>query len=301
MGLVDYSTLIVLSMIWGASFLFIKVAVGEMPPVWVAFGRSLTGAAGLLLVLALSRVSVRSIRRHWRAGLVIALFNAALPYTIFALGESFIPSALAGILNGTLPLWTALMAPFWIEAERLRARQIAGLLIGFGGVVVLARPSGNLLNTNSVGVLLIVGATLSYAFAVHYSRRALQQVPPQLSAFMQCFGAALLLLPLAVIFHPAHAPSLNASLSVVALGVGGTGIAMTLAYWLVQRVGASRTTVVTYMIPPFAVFWGFAVLHEKPDLTVAAALLLILSGVFFITKPAPRVVPAPAVELVHEA
>jgi drug/metabolite transporter (DMT)-like permease len=272
-----------------------------MPPVWVSFGRSLTGAAALLAVLALSRVSISGVRRYWREGLVVAVFNAALPYTIFALGETFIPSALAGILNGTLPLWTALMAPFWVEAERLSPRQVAGLLVGFGGVVVLARPSGNVLNGNFVGVLLIAGATLSYAFAAHYSRRALEHVPPQLSAFMQCVGASLLLLPLAAAFHPTHLPSANALLSVTALGVGGTGIAMTLAYWLIKRIGASRVTVVTYMIPPFAVFWGFVALHERPDLTIGVALVLILSGVFFITRPAPRMVEVPAQEVMQQA
>jgi drug/metabolite transporter (DMT)-like permease len=285
----DYALLAVLSGIWGASFLFIKVAVTEMPPVWVTFGRSVFGAAGLVAVLFFSRVSWRGIRRHWRSGLVVAVFNAALPYTLFAFGETFIDSSLAGILNATLPLWTVLMSPLWVEAERLVPRQLVGLALGFSGAVVVAHPGRNLLAGNSIGAFMCLGATLSYAFTTHYSRRHFQQTPPQLTAFMQCVGAALLLLPLAVLFHPSRVPSSGAIGAIAALGVGGTGIGMTLAYRLVKRIGASRTTVVTYLLPPSALFWGFVVLHERPDATVFLALALILSGVFLINA---RRVPA---------
>ena len=169
MELEDYAILVALSGIWGASFLFIKVAVGQMPAPWVSFGRSLAGAASLIIVLLLSRVSLSSLRRHWRTGLVVAIFNAALPYSLFAYGETTIDSSLAGILNATLPLWTALMAPLWIEAEVLTSRQLAGLGLGFAGAVIAAHPSRDLLHGNSVGAFLCLGATLSYAFSTHYS------------------------------------------------------------------------------------------------------------------------------------
>jgi drug/metabolite transporter (DMT)-like permease len=283
----DYLSLVALAGIWGASFLFIKVAVGEMAPPVLVFGRTAMGALAVLAVLRLTRVPLGTVRRHWRGGLVVAVTNAALPYTLFAFGERFIDSSLAGILNATLPLWTALMAPLWSEAESLQARQVLGLGLGFLGAIVAANPGAGTLGGSLIGVAACLLATLSYAFATHYSRRAFPGVPAQIPAFMQCLGAAVILLPLAIALHPARMPSAAALGSVAALGLGGTGLAMILAYRLVRRVGASRTTVVTYLIPPAAVFWGWAVLHEQPTLFTVLSLLLILGGVWLITR-APR-------------
>jgi drug/metabolite transporter (DMT)-like permease len=295
----DYATLAVLAGIWGASFLFIKVAVGQMSPVFMVFGRSLSGAVAVFIILRVTRVPLRGLRTHWKPGLVIAVFNAALPYTMFAFGETRIESSLAGILNATLPLWVALMAPLWVEAESLSLGRVAGLLLGFVGVVILARPSNGVFASSVIGILAILGATVSYAFASHFSRRFFQNVPPQIPALLQCVGATLILLPLAVVLHPARVPNLAAIGSVLALGLGGTGLAMILAYRLIKRVGASRTTIVTYLLPPFAILWGWLILHERPTPTVFLALAFILSGVFVITRPGrasvvalPEVVPA---------
>ncbi|HEV3231160.1 MAG TPA: DMT family transporter [Candidatus Dormibacteraeota bacterium] len=279
----DYLTLGALAGIWGASFLFIKVAVGEMAPPVLVFGRTAMGAVAVYAALRLGGIPLRGIRRHWRAGLVVAVANAALPYSLFAFGERFIDSSLAGILNATLPLWTALMAPLWIEAEALRPRQVAGLALGFAGAVVAARPTGGILSASLVGAGACLVATLSYAFATHYSRRAFAGLPAQVPAFMQCAGAAVILLPLAVLLHPARMPSPAALGAVAALGLGGTGLAMIMAYRLIARIGASRTTVVTYLLPPAAVFWGFVVLHERLTVYTVLALVLILGGVYLIT------------------
>jgi drug/metabolite transporter (DMT)-like permease len=287
----DYATLGGLAAMWGASFLFIKVAVGQMSPVFMAFGRTLVGALAVLVILRLSRVPLAQMRRHWRAGLVIAIFNAALPYSLFAFGESFLDSSFAGILNASLPIWTVLMGPLWAEAETLTPARILGLGLGFVGVMVLARPTSGLVTANTIGVLACVAATWSYAFATHYSRRHLQDVPPQLSAFMQCLGAALLLLPLLLISHPTRMPSVAAIGSVLALGVGGTGIAMILAYRLIKRIGASRTSVVTYLVPPSAIFWGWLVLGEKPGPITFLSLALILLGAYLITRRSAVAVP----------
>ena len=289
MRLQDYLVLLLLAAIWGASFLFIKIAVGEMSPVMLVFGRCLAAALGLLVVIAFSRISLSSLRHHWKAGIAIAVFNAALPYTLIAFGEQYIDSSLAGILNATAPLWTALLGPFWAEADRLTLRQVAGLVLGFLGIVVLARPTGNVFSSNTLGILAVVAATLCYGWATHFSKRAFQETPPQVPAFLQCILAAVVLAPLAVVFRPDHFPSLGAIAAVVWLGLGATGLAMVLAFHLIKRVGASRTIVVTYLIPPFALVWGIAILHEHIGVEVLIALVLILGGVFLITRPgAPR-------------
>jgi drug/metabolite transporter (DMT)-like permease len=288
----DYAMLLGLAGLWGASFLFIKLAVGEMSPVFLVFGRCLAAAVGLGIAIPLMRIPVASLRRHWKAGLVIAVFNAALPYSLIAFGEKSIDSSLAGILNGTAPLWTALLAPFWAEADGLRRRQYGGLALGFLGVVVLARPSGGIFSSSSLGVLAVVAATLSYAFATHFSRRFFQQTPPLVPAFLQCALAALILLPLAVATAPTSPLSLTAVAVVLWLGLGATGLAMVISYRLIKRVGANRTIIVTYLIPPFALVYGVSLLHESVSLATVLALALILSGVFLNTSPARRV-PTP--------
>jgi drug/metabolite transporter (DMT)-like permease len=280
----DYVMLFVLAGLWGASFLFIKVAVGEMSPVFLVFGRSLTAAVGLAIALPLARVQWEALKGHWKPGLVIALFNCALPYTLIAFSEKSIDSSLAGILNATAPLWTALLAPLWAEAEGLSRRQYGGLALGFIGTVILARPTGSaILSSSSIGVLAVVAATLSYAFATHFSKRSFQSTPPLVPAFLQCALGALMLLPLVFFALPRHVPSAIALASVLWLGLGATGLAMVIAYRLLKRVGASRTIVVTYLIPPFAVAYGVGLLHEKVGAAAIIAMVLILAGVFLNT------------------
>jgi drug/metabolite transporter (DMT)-like permease len=281
----DYLVLLLLAAIWGASFLFIKVAVGEMTPFVLVFGRCLSAAIGLAVALRVSHVPWSVVRRHWRGGVAIGLFNAAIPYVLISFGEQYIDSSLAGILNATAPLWTMLLAPFWAEADHLGPKQVGGLVLGFLGVVVLARPTGNILSSGTLGILAVVVATLCYGWATHFSRRAFQRTPPQVPAFLQCALAALFLAPLAAWTWPATVPSPQAIAAVLWLGLGATGLAMVLSYYLIKRVGASRTIVVTYLIPPFALVWGVGILHEHIGVETGVALLLILGGVFLITRP----------------
>ncbi|MDQ6749027.1 MAG: DMT family transporter [Candidatus Dormibacteraeota bacterium] len=297
----DYLLLAILAAMWGASFLFIKIAVREITPVSMVCLRTLAAALALGLYLRLTHVPLRGALRLWKPGLVIAVLNAALPYTLIATGEKYINSSLAGILNATAPLWTAILAPLFAEAEQFHPRQGLGLAMGFAGVVILAHPTGSLFSSNFLGAMAVIAATLAYAIATHYSVRHFQGVPAQVPAFLQCAGAAVLLAPLVLVSHPSRMPSLGALASTLWLGVAATGVAMVISFRLIQRVGASRTMVVTYLIPPSALFWGVVFLHERPSPAVFVALVLILGGVFFITrkraspaKVAPEGVPSQA-------
>jgi drug/metabolite transporter (DMT)-like permease len=296
----DYTMLFLLAALWGASFFFIKVAVGEMSPVFLVFWRTLAAAAGLAIALPLARIPLSALRRYWKPGLVIAVTNAALPYTLISFGETHIDSSLAGILNATAPLWTALLGPLWAEAEGLRPRQYAGLALGFLGTVILARPTGSALSSSSLGVLAVVLATLSYAFATHFSKRHFQEAPALVPAFLQCAFGALLLAPLVPFALPSHTPSPLAIASVAWLGLGATGLAMVISFWLIKRIGASRSIVVTYLIPPFALVYGVVLLHEKVSAVVVAAMVLILAGVFLNTSHGRRVAPVAPDEAVME-
>src|ERR1700730_8334828 len=296
----DYTMLLLLAAIWWASFFFIKIAVGEMSPVFLVFWRTVAAAVGLAVALPVARIPLAVLRRHWKAGLVIAVTNAAVPYTLIAFGETHIDSSLAGILNATAPLWTALLGPLWAEAEGLQPRQYAGLALGFLGIVILARPTGSALGSNSLGVLAVVLATLSYAFATHFSKRHFQEAPALVPAFLQCAFGALLLAPLVPFALPAHTPSPLVIVSVAWLGLGATGLAMVISFWLIKRIGASRTIVVTYLIPPFALAYGVVLLHEKISPVIIAAMALILAGVFLNTSRGRRVAPMAPDEAVME-
>ena len=280
----DYLWLLALAGIWGASFLFIKIAVREIPPIALVFGRCLSAALAVGVYLLITRVPLSQVLSVWRPGLVIGLLNAAVPYLLIASAEQYVDSSLAGILNATAPLWTALLAPLFAEADRFHSRQGIGLAMGFVGTVILAHPTGNLLSSSFLGALAVVAATLSYAVAAHYAHRHFQYVPAAVPAFLQCFWGAAVLAPLLVFMHPTRMPSPGAIASVLWLGLGATGIAMVISFWLIKRVGASRTIVVTYLIPPVALLWGVLFLHERPSLATIGALVLILGGVYFITR-----------------
>ncbi|GAC1333972.1 MAG: DMT family transporter [Candidatus Dormibacteria bacterium] len=279
----DYLWLTALAGIWGASFLFIKIAVREIPPIPLVFGRCLAATVALGIYLLVTKVPMSQVLSVWRPGLVVGIVNAALPYTLIAGAEQYVDSSLAGILNATAPLWTALLAPLFAEADRFHPRQGIGLAMGFVGTVILAHPTGNLLSSSFLGALAVVAATLAYAVATHYSRRHFQGVPSQVPAFLQCAFAAVILAPLLLVSHPTHLPSIGAISAMLWLGVGATGVAMVISFRLIKKVGASRTIVVTYLIPPVALFWGVLFLHERPTLPVLGALALILGGVYFIT------------------
>ena len=280
----DYLWLALLAGIWGASFLFIKIAVHEIPPVTLVFVRCAAAAVAPGIYLAISRVPLSKVMSVWRPGLVIGILNAALPYTLIATAEQYVDSSLAGILNATAPLWTALLAPLFAEADRFHPRQGIGLAMGFLGTVILAHPTGSLLSSSFLGALAVIVATLAYAVATHYSRRHFQGVPSQVPAFLQTAWGAVVLAPLLLLNHPSRVPSLGAISAVLWLGVGATGLAMVISFRLIKKVGASRTIVVTYLIPPVALFWGVLFLHERPSLVAIGALLLILGGVYFITR-----------------
>jgi drug/metabolite transporter (DMT)-like permease len=175
------------------------------------------------------------------------------------------------------------LAPLFAGADRFHPRQGIGLAMGFAGIVILARPNGNLLSSSFLGALAVVAATLSYGISTHYAHRHFPDVPAAVPAFLQCFWGAVVLAPLLLVSHPSRVPSITAIASVLWLGVAATGIAMVISFWLIKRVGASRTIVVTYLIPPVALLWGVLFLHESATLPTLGALVLILGGVYFIT------------------
>ena len=286
-----YLALGLLALIWGASFLFIKVADEDMNAAMLVLIRSVSGAVTLGLVFAATRQTPlpAGTRRRLPAYLVMGLFGSLLPWAGFAFGELYISSALASIINATTPLWTAIFAYWVTPAERPSPVNYLGVGVGLAGTAVLLAPQllGQPLRATTLGTLAVVAAAASYSVAALFQRRALRGVSPVLAGFWQLAASSAMSLPVAapsVGTTHLHLASLG---SVLALGILGSGIAYLLYYYMLNTLGATRATTVTFLLPVTALFWGVSILHESITLPMLAGMLIILSGVFLTSRRTP--------------
>jgi len=280
-----------LALIWGASFLFIKVAVHDMSPTALVLIRSVSGCIALaLIVRAMGRPLLGD---GWKGRLVpfaiLAITGGLLPWAAIAWGEERISSGLASILNSTTPLWAAVLVYWLIPSDRPSALNYAGVLIGLAGVVILFVPDlrAKGLGGNVIGAAAVVLASLSYAVSALYQRRKLRGVSVYEVSLGQLAATAILAVPIAAPSLPSvhvAAPSLAA---VIALGVGGSGVAYLLYYYILNTLGPVRATGVTLLVPITAVLWGAILLHEQVTLPIIAGMVVILTGVV-LTNLRPR-------------
>jgi drug/metabolite transporter (DMT)-like permease len=267
--------LVILGAIWGCSFLFMRIAVNDFGPVPLVEMRLALGSVMLLPFLWQERA--KFTLRRWPIMALIGVMNSALPFLLFAWAAERAPAGVGAIANGMTALCAALMG-FLFFHERLSARQSIALVTGFTGIIVLA--SGRMAGM-SVGWASIAGAvaSLMYGLAAHMARRHLQGLPSAALAAVTLGSGALLAAPFALATWPHHAVPVKSWLSAGALGVLCTGIAFVLFYRLIEKVGANRTTIVTYLIPPFGVAWGWLFLDEPVTATMIIACTLILGSV----------------------
>ncbi len=281
MPLQNIFMLMLLGTIWGASYLFIKVAVADITPLTFVVLR--TGIGGVVLTLLLWLRGQRLPRGKLRGPLAfMGLFNTLVPYALINWGEMHISSALAAILTGTMPLFTVVLAHFWADGERLDRFKGAGVLIGFLGVVVLLGPDLRGGVTHSLlGDLAVVGAALSYAIAAVFARRNLSgHEPMMMSAGMLLTGFAMAV-PVAFAFEKplSVTPSAQAWAATAALSVVGTALAYLIYYWLIDKGGAVQASLVTYIIPVGGIFWGWLLLGEQIHWTFIAGMASIFLGI----------------------
>jgi len=271
--------LLALAGLWGASFMFIKIGVRELAPATLICLRLAIGATTLAPVALLTlggRAIVRETRKAWRPLVLIALVNSAIPITVLAWSEKRLDSGLAAVIQASAPLFTALLALRFARHDRVMGARLVGLLLGFGGVALLvgAQPSGDV--PSALGVTV---SAFCYAAAAIYSARALERVPPLVSALAALTFAALALVPLALFQLPEHFPSWKVTGSLLALGVGGTGVAYVLYYALLSGAGASRSILITYLVPALALGYGVLLLGEPLTVAAVGGLALVLAGV----------------------
>ncbi|HYO49738.1 MAG TPA: DMT family transporter [Chloroflexia bacterium] len=290
----ELGVLVALGAIWGASFMFIKVGGAEIQPFFLVEMRLGLAALVMLAIVAGQRGALAGMVSHWRPLLVMGVLNCALPYTLLTWGETYISSGLAAILNACAPLWSALLGFVWVWAERLPPSRLMGVIVGFGGVVLVvsANLSGGeegIMQFIAIGAVLMMA--LSYAVAGTYGRKALKGVQPIIPAAGQLITGALVLVPLAAFQVPQVMPSWQALGAVTTLAIAGTALASLLFYWLLARVGTTKTLLVTYLLPVFALMWGALFLHEAVTVAAVAGLALVLLGITITSgRGAPIVV-----------
>jgi drug/metabolite transporter (DMT)-like permease len=271
--------LVLLALIWGASFMLIKIADRELPPATLILGR-LGSAALVLLTVALVRLggsrTLAELRGAWRWLVVVALVNTALPFWLLSWGETRIDSGLASIIQGSLPIFNALLAFAFFREARVSGIRLLGLGIGFVGVALLvgAQPQGKLL-----GAFAVVGMALCYAIGTLLAGRHLGATPPLVVALASTAVAAVAALPAGIAQAPDHVWRGETMMAILVLGVVGTAFAYLLFFALIQRAGPIYATLVTYLVPPIALAYGAIFLGESFGLAAFGALALILGGV----------------------
>lgn len=271
------------SVLWGMPYLFIKVAVEDgLSPGFLSWARLALAAVAVVALAARSGV-LTSVRGRWRWLAVYALVEMVVPLPLIAAGEEHVASSLAAILIASVPLVVAVLALRFDPAERASGRRLVGLLVGFGGVVVLVGVDVAGRPAELLGAGAILLAAVGYAIGPMILKARLSDLDPRAIVAASLSMAALALTPLAALTPPTSLPSSAALVSVVVLGLFCTAAAFVLFGRLVNEVGPGRATVITYVAPIVAVALGVSVLGERPGAGAVAGLLLILAGSWLST------------------
>jgi drug/metabolite transporter (DMT)-like permease len=291
----DLFQLLLLSAVWGASFILIEITGRSFPPAWVALLRTSFGAILLWTVLWLRKRALPP-RRVIVSLLLVALFNNAIPFCLFALGEQTVPSGIAAVLNATTPIW-ALLISLAVQSSKPGRYTIAGVLLGFAGVVVVVLSHGSESHDGIttaqffLGVFFIALASLGYAIATVIAKTRLKGFDPIGLATTQLSLAWLMILPVATLGpHPTLIRP-NSVLAAIALGFAGSGIAYLLYYDLLSRIPSTHVVAVTYLLPIWGLFWGY-VAHEPILWTAYIGVVVVIAGLALMNRP-QAAIPAP--------
>jgi drug/metabolite transporter (DMT)-like permease len=273
--------LLVLAAIWGASFMFIKIAVDELAPTTTMFLR-LAFSAGPLLALVVYKLGAQQawseLRAITKAAAILGVINTALPFTLIAWGETRIDSGVAAIGNASMPIFVTILALRFRKSESAAGARLLGVLLGLAGVAILTgvHPKGGW--AGAVGTLAVIGASLSYAVGTLYTQGLLDDVRNDVLAAASITWGVLWIAPLGVAQAPSHMPSWGAIASVLALALLGTVAGQLIYFRLIYRYGSARASLVVYLLPVTALFYGALLLGETITTQAIAGLVLILTG-----------------------
>ena len=275
-----------LALIWGSSYMLIKIGLETMPPLTVAAARIALAALVVMAIVWLRGERLPTGLRMWKHFFVMAMLSNVLPFILIAWGETRIDSGLTGILLGCMPLATLVLAHLFTLDERLTTAKLSGLVLGASGLAVLVGADAlSGVGGHLLGELAVIGAALCYASATVYAHRAIR-ARPSVSAAATLLVASAIILPFSLVLDTPWrlAPSASSLIAVFLLGVVGTGIATMIYFRLIAGAGATFTSMINYLIPPISVVWGVVLLAETPTLRMAGALVLIIAGVGLINR-----------------
>jgi drug/metabolite transporter (DMT)-like permease len=275
-----------LGLMWGSSYLFIKLAVDDFGTFTLVALRLAVGSALLWLVIRLAGQTLPRERRIYGHLVVMAIVNIVIPFALITWAEQSVDSSIAAILTSAVPLFAIVIAPLFLHDEPIRLNGIVGLSVGFFGIVVLTSRDVTSTGSDITGEIALLGAALSYAIGAVYARRTMRGVPPMIPAVFQVTFALLIAGTIAIVFeHPWDArPDAEAIFSIVWLGLLGSGLAYLAVFRLLASWGATRTTLVAYEIPVVGVILGFLVLQEPIDARLLIGTALVVGGVALVNS-----------------
>ena len=283
MTITDWLMLFLLGFIWGASFFFIGVAVLELPPLTIVLIRVSIAAIVLWSILLIRGVELPTAPGVWLAFLVMGLLNNVISFSLIVWGQQYIASGLAAVLNGTVPIFTVLLAGFVLADEKINGQKIGGVILGFIGVLIMLSPA---IDSDTpfylLGQLAILGAALSYSFAGIFGRRFRElAISPMLAAAGQVTASTLILLPITLIIEQPFSlasPSLLTWFSLLSLAVVCTAFAYILYFKILASAGATNLSLVTLLVPVSAIVLGAMFLQESLSATQYAGMACIAVG-----------------------
>jgi drug/metabolite transporter (DMT)-like permease len=285
---IDVVLFALLGFMWGSSYLFIKIGVEDgLTPFTLITLRLLIGFALLVAVVAVAREALPPRGRIYGHLFVMGAINIAIPFSLITWAEQSVDSSVAAILNAAVPLFVLIIAAVFLHDERLTANRLIGLVVGFVGVAVLVgfNPE-DLASGNLAGEIALIGSTISYAFGAVYSRRNVHGLRPMIPALFQVGFGLLIVSVLAFIFEDPFATTFTpASLfSVIWLGLLGSGLAYLVFFRILGRWGATRTSMVAYLLPLYGIVLGAVVLNEPVDGRLVLGTALIIGGVALVNS-----------------
>jgi drug/metabolite transporter (DMT)-like permease len=285
MKLKHWFAFILLGLVWSASFLWIKIAIQEIGPFMLVGIRVVFGALTGIMVTIFTRSAWPRDRATWITYAILGVTSVAIPFVLISWGEKTIDSAVASILNASVPLFTILMAHYILRDDRITVQKIVGLLVGFGGVVVLLskdlQPGGH----NSIlGQAAVILAALFYAGSIVFARLKTEHVPGLVRGAAPLLTASVVMWAIIpFVERPVRLPSLPLTwLALVWLGVLGSSLALILWYYLLHEIGPTRTTLVSYIFPLGGVILGVIFLHEQLTWQLFVGALLIIISVLAV-------------------
>ena len=287
MNKIEWSMLILLSVLWGGSFFFMKVALSELPTFTIVFSRVCIASLTLFVLIKVLDINFPRGIKVWRTFFIMGFINNVVPFSLLVWGMTEIASGLAAILNAATPVFTILIAHFATNDEQMSANKVVGVLLGLVGVVVLIGVDAlGGFNASILAMLACLGAALSYALAANFGRQFKRlELQPTVGAFGQVTASSLLLFPVVLIVDSPWTlsmPGMNTWLSVITLGVGSTALAYLLYFRILATAGATNIALVTLLVPISAIILGWLILRETLLINHLTGMAIITLGLLAI-------------------